>query len=83
MDRDKLTEILKKIVGNGCQSNNNDSVYYDDKKILSQLVEILENLVLVISETSEACVSALVYLICVGYKSNLISYELVQLDYNV
>lgn len=69
----------------GCMFSlyDDDSVYYDDQNILAQLVEILENLVLVKGETSEAYVSALVYLSCLGYKSNLVGNELVERVYNV
>lgn len=58
-----------------------DSVYYDDRNLLTMLVEHLEQAVFERGEKSEAYVSALVYLSSVAYKSSLVGNELVRRVY--
>lgn len=62
---------------------DDDSVYYDDRNLLTTLVDHLEQAVLTRGEKSETSVSALVYLSSVAYKSSLVGNELVRRVYSL
>ncbi|CAF0861948.1 unnamed protein product [Brachionus calyciflorus] len=83
-DTQIVNSYLESFVQCFSQLYNEESIYYDDKNILEQILNILnEKLKTCFYEFNTSAMSTLVNLTCLAYKSNLIKNENLILIYDV